>query len=231
MKIHLSRRRLILILLVTVFVLGLGLLLRDFVRQNIVNPVVDLGWLIWVQMLTVPQVVFWAVFMLLAISVAGRSLSTRPARSPTPGGGMTTAYTASRYHHWQVGLEAMPHSPFSRERIERELQALVLQVLAEQQRTDFEELRGRQMRGELDLTGEGPAIQGLFAGLGRKGYPEQLSLLARLWAHLLGRPLSQMAGLPPLDIDGIIAWLETQTGSGLKSIEDNHRGAEAQRKI
>lgn len=230
MKIHLSRRRLIVIVIVLVFVLGMGLLLRDFVRQNIVNPMVDLGWLIWVQMLTVPQVVFWAVFLLLAISVAGRSLSSRSGRVASSGGGRLTAYTSSRYHHWQVGLEAMPHSPFSRERIERELQALVLQVLAEQQRTDFDGLRARQMRGELDLTGEGPAIQGLFVGVGRSGYPELPPLFVRLWARLLGRPLPQMAGLPPLDVDGIITWLETQTGSGLKFIEDDHRGTEAQRR-
>jgi hypothetical protein len=214
MKIHLSRRRILLIVIVMVIVLGLGLLLRDFVRQNIVNPMVDLGWLIWVQMQTVPQVVYWALFMLLAISVAGRSLTIRPGRISLPGGSQTTNYTSSRYHHWQVGLEAVPHSPFSRERVERELQTLVLQVLAEQQRVDFEEVRTRQMRGELDLSAEGPAIQSLFVGMGHMGYPELPPLIVRLWARLLGRPLPQMAGLPPLDIDGIIAWLETQTGSG-----------------
>jgi hypothetical protein len=214
MKIPLSRRRLILLLLLLVVILGLGVLLRDFVRLNIVDPMVNLGWLVWVTMLTVPQIVFWAIFLLLAVSVAGRSLSSGPRRILGSAGPPIAAHPYSRYHHWQVGLEALPNSPFSRERMERELQALVLQVLAEQQRTDYENLRARQMHGELDLSGEGPAIQTLFLHDGRMGYPEQAPLLRRLWARLLGRPLPQLEGLPPLDVDGIITWLEIQTGSG-----------------
>jgi len=230
-KLNLSRRRIILLAVLLVFVLGAGLLLRDFVRDNILLPVIDLGWLVWVEMMTVPQVVFWAVFLLLAVSVAARSLSGGPARAPAVAAGPVRSVQPSRYYHWQVGLEAMPHSPFSRDRMERELQTLVLQMLAEQQRTDFESLRARQMRGELDLAGEGPAIQGLFAlTVGRGGFPEQPPLLRRLWARLLGRPSPRMSEFPPLDVEGVIRWLEVQTGSAENFNEDNHRGTEAQRK-
>jgi hypothetical protein len=231
MHLKLSRRRIILLAVTLVFILGLGFVLRGFVRDNILLPLIDLGWLVWVELLTVPQVVFWALFLLVAVIVAVRSLSGSPARSGGSGNLIPKAMASSRYTHWQVGLEALPNSPFSRERMERELQTLVLQVLAEQQHTDFDTLRARQMSGELDLSTEGAAITGLFTGIGRGGFPERPPLLAGLWARLLGRPQPHLAGIPPLDVEGIITWLEAQTGSDSSQTDSNHSDTEPHRKF
>jgi hypothetical protein len=215
MKLILTRRRLILLGVVLVVVIGLALVMRDFIRQTILLPLINLGWLVWVGLTSVPQVVFWALFLLIAIVIALRSLSAGPARLPAHAGMMSLRITqSSRYHHWRIALEALPHSPFARERIERELQVLVLQVLAEQERTDFEEIRARQNRGELDLSDQIPAIQALF-NLKHSFYPAPPSILSIWWARLLGRPHPAAQGVEPLDVTAIIHWLEEQTGATL----------------
>lgn len=215
MKLVLSRRRLILLGVVLVVVIGLALVMRDFIRQVILLPLIRLGWLVWVELTSVPQAIFWALFLLIAIVIALRSLDTGRARPPAHAGMMLLHFTqSSRYHHWKVGLDALPQSPFSRERVERELQTLVLQVLAEQERTDFEEIRTRQSRGELDLSGQTPAIQALF-NVKHSFYPAGPSILQIWWARLLRRPLPLAPGGEPLDVAAIIHWLEEQTGATL----------------
>jgi hypothetical protein len=214
MKIVLTRRRLILLGVVLVGVIGLALVARDFIRQTILLPLINLGWLVWVMLTSVPQVVFWALFLLIAIIVALQSLNTGRNRQPAQAGMVLLHYTqSSRYHHWKSALAALPHSPFARERIERELQTLVLQVLAEQERTDFEEIRARQSNGELDLSGQSPAIQALF-NLKHSFYPAPASILQTWWMRLLRRP-QDLKGVEPLDVTAIIHWLEEQTGATL----------------
>lgn len=215
MKLVLTRRRLILLGVVLVVVIGLALVMRDFIRQVILLPLISLGWLVWVELTSVPQAIFWALFLLIAIVIALRSLNTGRSRPPAHAGMMLLHFTqSSRYHHWKVGLDALPQSPFSRERVERELQTLVLQVLAEQERTDFEEIRTRQSRGELDLSGQAPAIQALF-NVKHSFYPAAPSILQIWWARLLRRPLPLAQGGEPLNVAEIIHWLEEQTGATL----------------
>ena len=82
-KTPLTQRRLILIVAVVILVLVVAVLLRDFVRQSILLPLIDLGWLVWVGLQTVPQMVFWALFLLAALMIALRSLRGGPADPAT----------------------------------------------------------------------------------------------------------------------------------------------------
>jgi hypothetical protein len=215
MKIVMTRRRMILLGLTLVVVVGLALVMRDFIRQTILLPLINLGWLVWVGLMSVPQAVFWALFLLIAIIIVLRSLNMGQPRVPGYAGMMSIRITqSSRYHYWKLVMGTMPHSPFARERIERELQTLVLQVLAEQERTDFEEIRARQLRGELDLSGQDPAIQALF-NLKHNFYFAPPSMLRTWWNRLLGRPRSGSQDVEPLNMSAIIHWLEEQTGATL----------------
>lgn len=214
-KTPLTQRRLILIIAVVILVLVLAFLLRDFVRQSILLPLIDMGWLVWVGLQTVPQIAFWGFFVLVALIIAIRSLAGAPAPSRTGYANRvvppSTQY--SRYHHWKVSMEALPNSPFARERLERELQGLVMQILADQARVDFEEIRVRQNHGELDLSAESQAIRDLFAIDHRKRFAFQPSGPPRWLAWLLRRrPAFPQPEAGHLDVPGIILWLEEQTG-------------------
>jgi hypothetical protein len=229
-KIPLNRRRLILITAFLILVLGLAVLLRDFVRVAILQPLIDLGWLVWVELQTVPQIVFWALFVLLALIIALRSLSSGPTRGLASFVSRAgTHYSqSSRYHHWKVSLDGLANSQFARERVERDLQYLAMQILADQARVDFEEMRRRQIQGLLDLSAEPQALQDLFLVDHQKRFFVQPARLPRWLAWLLRRPPAPADGdLPALDLEGVIAWLEKQTGRWEQPVENPH-GEKAQ---
>jgi hypothetical protein len=110
----------------------------------------------------------------------------------------------------------MIHSPFARERVERELQSLVMQILADQARVDYEEIRERYYHGELDLSAESQAIRDLFSIDHRKrftvqpvGPPAWLTWFARL---LRKTPAPAQPAVGTVNVPGIILWMEEQTG-------------------
>ncbi len=216
-RIPLTRRRLILMGVVLAFVLALAFLLRDFVRQSILQPLIDLGWFIWVELQTVPQIVFWALYLLIALVIALRSLQGSAGRTLVGYVTRVVPHTPhfSRYHHWKVNLDALSGSPFARERLERELQNLILQVLADRARVDFEEIRERQKHGNLDLSSEPQAVSALFETDHQKYFTVQSVTLPSWLLRLLHRPVpAQNPNYGALDTLWIIQWMEEQTGSG-----------------
>jgi hypothetical protein len=214
--VRLTPRRMLLLAIALLLIVGLGWLLRDFVRDSILLPLINLMWVIWVLIQSIPQFVFWGLFLLLALVVAARSLiASQPVAAV--GGGMWTPRRSnlSRYRFWQRGLESMHGNSFSRERIVRELQLLTLQVLAEHDRVPLDEMRSRLLNGQLDLSGEEPAIRSLLEASQARGLFAEPSdrprgLLAWL-ASLFGRaPKSEL--VHQIDVPAIVAWLEKETG-------------------
>jgi hypothetical protein len=214
--VRLTPRRMVLLAIVLVLVIGLGWLLRDFVRDSILLPLISLGWIIWILMESIPQLVFWGLFLLIALIVAARSLlASQPVAAAAGGMWSPRRSTLSRYRFWQRGLESMANNTFSRERILRELQILTLQVLAEHDRIPLEEMRSRLLNGQLDLSGEEPAIRSLLET------PQSRSLFAEPTARPRGlfAWLARLFGRAPnleferqIDVPAIVAWLEKETG-------------------
>ena len=216
MKARLTPRRALLLVLLLALVVGVAWALRDFVRDSIVQPLVVFVWAIWILLQSVPQFVYWGLFLLAALIVAGRSLMARRAqasrfeRPPTP-----RHATLTRLRYWQRGLESMNGNTFSRERIMHDLQYLVLQVLAEHDRIGLDEMRARLLNGELDLSREQPAIQALLDPSQRRSLlmdPVAQPRGLRAWlARLLGRA-PKPAQEPTVDVPAIVTWLEKETG-------------------
>jgi hypothetical protein len=186
---------------VVVITLVLALALRDFVRASIVLPLYNFFWIIWLALQSLHQAVWWVMLLAIGLIVALRSL--RGPRLPAIHTNQISGrgYTSSRYFYWRYGLESQALSPFSRERIRRDLQGLVLKVLASQLRTEPEEVRGRLQAGEFDLP---QSVANLFVYT-----PPAPFELARRWDWLgwFRRP-ARAAGL---DVEPILAWLEAQT--------------------
>ncbi len=212
MKAYFTRRRLLILLASLVLTALLALILRDFVRNYVVLPLLDLGWIAWIFMLSVPQAVYWGMLLLLVIYIAFRSLTAGASRTRTRFERSFQRYNSpSRYGYWQVGLKSISRSSYAHERIERELQSLVVQILAEQRRVAVEELRSQIFQNTLDLTGEVQVIQDLFKLSPHTLLtPPRRGLVAWL-ARLFGRaePYTTFG----LDVPGVVAWLEEQTGS------------------
>lgn len=212
MKITLNRRTVFIWLAGAIITALLALLLRDFVRENIVAPLLNTAWIAWIGLLSVPQVVFWGLFLLVALVVALRSLSANAP--PLRLGGVRYAepyVSPSRYGYWRTALGALARSSFAHERVERELQNLVVQILAEQRRLAPDELRDQIYAGAADLSGEPALIQNLF-----KLDPHELIApaprgLAAWWARLRGRPLPSTAAR--VDVTALVGWVEERTGA------------------
>lgn len=211
MQSYFSRRSLIMVLATLILTALLALILRDFVREYVILPLLNMGWVAWIWLLSVPQAIYWGLFLLLAFIIAVRSLSSGAVRIRNPLGRPIQRYnTPSRYGYWQTGLNSLAHSSYAHERVERELQNLVMQILAEQRRVSAEEMREQLFHGELDVSAEAQVIQDLFKlepGIFRPSAPR--GLIGWL-ARLLGRTRPDTGS--GLDIPGIVAWLEEQTG-------------------
>jgi hypothetical protein len=92
-------RRWIPLLIVLAATAVLAFVIRDFVRQVIVLPLVYVGWFGWIVLTNLPFWIFWAVLLLVMVAIAGASLRRperyrRPAPPPDalPQGPVTTWY-------------------------------------------------------------------------------------------------------------------------------------------
>jgi hypothetical protein len=218
MKAYFTRRRLLILLSTVVLTAFLALILRDFVRAYVVLPLLNMGWIAWIGLLSVPQAVFWGLFLLLALYIAVRSLSSGSNRNRARFERAFQRYNSpSRYGYWQIGLKSISRSSYAHERVERELQNLVLQILAEQRHVAVEELRNQQFLDALDLTAETQVIQDLF-----KLSPHAFVILEKrglaAWLARLFRR-AEPPNASGLDIPGIVVWLEEQTGGELVQSE------------
>jgi hypothetical protein len=214
MRTYFTRRRLLMLLAAMVLTALMALILRDFVREYVILPLLNMSWMAWIGLVSVPQAIYWGIFLLLALIIAVRSLSSGTARIRNYFGRPVSRYiNPSRYGYWQAGLNSISHSSFAHERVERELQNLVIQVLAEQRRVATEELREQLFQGTLDLSTEAQVIQDLFKHDPRTFLPAAPRGLMAWLSRLFGRPTPHAA--PRLNIPGVVVWLEEQTGSHL----------------
>ena len=220
MKAYFSRRRLLMLLAVVIVNALLALILRDFVREFVIIPLLNLAWVAWIGLISVPQAIYWGIFLVLAVIIAVRSFSTGTSRSPTRFERSVQRYnTPSRYGYWKVGLASITRSSFAHERVERELQNLVVQILAEQRRVGVDELRDQLFSGALDLSTEMPIIQDLLKLDFHTSWTPAPRGLAVWLARLFGRPVAQIA--PRIEVPAVIEWLEEQTGGTAKRIDSS----------
>jgi len=147
-----NARMLVLLLLPIVFLVAtLTLVLRDWVRDAIVTPILFILWLGGLLIKSTPQWVFWGVFLVMALLILANSLGARTGSDQTVGKAEPGYPRRARVSFWaiQVHQQARGDSPPTSSA--EPLRRLVLEVMAFQERLSLREVEQRLEFGELDV--------------------------------------------------------------------------------
>ena len=173
----------ILILLLTFGVLlvaALTLILRDWVRDVILTPILFLLWLGGLLIRSTPQWVFWAVFLVLALLILANSLAPGKRLDQNVERGEPGRPRRERVLFWAKQIHWRARRDFSPMGSAEPLRKLILEALAFQERLSIAEVEQRLESGELDVP---PSVR---MYLQRKLTPEPSSPVS-LWGRLQHR--------------------------------------------
>jgi len=179
--------------------IGLAVLLRDLVREALVEPLAYLLWLVRLELESLPQAIAWVALIVIGLLLAGRSLvaGAAPARRAAPGE-RDYAGQVEATVRW---LNLTTHGDYYKWRLAQRLSELALEALAQREQIGVEEARRRLDDGRLDVP---PDIRAyLQAGL----QPDYFGRLPRpRWRWRLRAPSSSLDLAP----ETVVRFLETQ---------------------
>jgi hypothetical protein len=148
-KVH--ARMLALLLLPLVFLVAtLTLVLRGWVRDAIVTPILFILWLGGLLIRSTPQWVFWGVFLVVALLILAKSLGTGKRPDQNVDRAEPGHPQRERVLFWakQIRWKARDLSPRGNG---EPLRRLVLEMMAFQERLSLTEVEQRLESGELDV--------------------------------------------------------------------------------
>lgn len=188
--------------------LGLGLLLaallalvlRDFMRESVVVPLLYGLWIARLYIESLPQTLFWALLIIAALVIAGGSLIGR--RKPRAKARAIEGEPKGRVTQWALRIRLGTQGDYFRARLARRLGQLALATLAHRQHRPMEEIREMIESGELDGPKEIAAY--LQAGLARdRSTLRREAASSWPWTHKAS----------PLDLDPaqIVTYLEDKS--------------------
>lgn len=141
------RRRLLLFAAASLLVIALAWLLRDLVREAVVVPILYLWGLVRFIADVIPQMPVWAVFLVIVLLLALRSLGLKAPtldedrKSEEPRRG--------RVGFWVRRLKLASQGHYSRWRLARELGDLSVDMLAQRGRTSPDQVRQELRDGNV----------------------------------------------------------------------------------
>lgn len=150
------RKRLLpagLVLLVAILLIPL---LKGFVRQVIVVPLLRLHWLGGLLFNSVPQTLFWALFLAVALFMAAKSLIRR--RKRTWRAATIEALRPGQVQDLTRRIQYAARGGYFKRELARYLSELLLEVLADYERTTTEQIGIRLSTGGLDVPPEVRAL-------------------------------------------------------------------------
>ena len=129
----------------------------DFVQQMLVKPVLYVSWLVAFLLGSLPQLLFWIVFIIIAAILAGKSVSKEEgSRPPT---GMPKAVHRGPVATWFVLLERAETQVFTRWRLSQALRNLARDLSVPKDDGNQQSQKGYARRPTLDLP---PEIEAYF---------------------------------------------------------------------
>ena len=121
------KKRLLPLLIFVVVASILYLLVDDFVQQMLVKPILHAAWLTVFVLESLPQVLFWFAFVVVAIIIARKSFTRTKATRST--GQLPTAAHNGPVATWSGLLERAETRDFSRWRLAQALRNLTRDIL------------------------------------------------------------------------------------------------------
>ncbi|HLF28692.1 MAG TPA: hypothetical protein VJG32_20375 [Anaerolineae bacterium] len=193
-----NKRRL-LVSLALLLALVLASVLRDFVRDNVLTPALHLLWLLRLEFERLPQSYLWIALIVIGLLLAGSQLlaHTRPARRFIATG-LERGGPIETLTRW---FDLALYADYYKWRIAQRLGELALDVLAEREQLNREQVKARLAAGQLDLPPEIRAY--LQAGLS----PDTLNDLSRPTFRFSSHALFSPLDLPP---EKVVQYLETK---------------------
>jgi len=150
-RMKISARLLVLLLAPSVLlVAALTLVLRGWVRDVILTPILFLLWLGGLLINSTPQWIFWGVFLVVALLILANSLGTGKRPDQNVDRAEPGHPRRERVLFWakQIRWKARDFSPLGNG---EPLRKLVLEVIAFQERLSLTEVEQRLESGELDV--------------------------------------------------------------------------------
>ena len=176
-----NARILVLLLVPSVLlVAALTLVLRDWVRDVILTPILFLLWLGGLLINSTPQWIFWGVFLVLALLILANSFGTEKGPNQNVDRAEPGHPRRERVLFWAKQIRWKARRDSSPLGNGEPLRKLVLEVIAFQERLSLTEVEQRLESGELDVP---PTIR---TCLQPKLTPEPSSS-ASLWERLQHR--------------------------------------------
>ncbi len=138
-----------------VLVVILSLSLREFVRQSIIMPLAFVWSLLAYLFSSTPQVLFWAIFVLISVIIIGKVIlggKEPPLAMPTPQHEDNLAPGRDRIYHWSIQVQLALHGNlYFRDRVMRSLERLVMGVIAYQERLTVKEVEEALAHRSLEV--------------------------------------------------------------------------------
>jgi hypothetical protein len=128
----------------------LAIFFRDWFRDQVVIPLVYAGWIIYLLILSLPQMVYWSMLLFFGILV----FLTTALPKPAPGRvekNLVINRSFSRYSSWLRYTQMVNRSVFASDNLARDLVRLAVQILSSQMNLTAEEIYRKLDHGEIDL--------------------------------------------------------------------------------
>jgi len=186
----------------------LALYFREWLRVQVVIPLVYAGWVVYLLILSLPQHVYWGALLLTGLLIFLTTSLPKPAQVRSiklP----TVERSFSRYASWLRYSLMMNRSVFASDNLARDLVRLAVQILASQLNLTTEEVYRKLDHGEIELP---PELATFLRRRGFQSMPEPESRLQE-WIHRFFP--ARAAANPP----GVYTPLERETMQMISLIE------------
>jgi hypothetical protein len=146
-----TRRRLVPLAVILIVAGLLTLVLQDYARQ-LIRPLLFVAWIGRLLVETIPQVFIWGIFVGIALLVAARSLFKRSVTGPPVRRSQPPA--EGRIERWATLIEQSGQETYYRWQLAQPLQALIIDMLAHQQRSTPRQIKQQLAADSIDLPPE-----------------------------------------------------------------------------
>jgi hypothetical protein len=126
--------------------------LRDVVRETIVVPLLYVLWLVRLFLGSMPQMLFWSVFLIVACFLALGSLAREKSARHDPGPAVETS--SGQVSVWARRIRLMARGGYMGWYFGQHVEKLIAEVLAYRERLSTREIRRRMKARDLEAPPE-----------------------------------------------------------------------------